>query len=90
MTPRENVTEGAMRIVEEVVSKTDNHDRSFLLAKVCDELEERYAGDSLEYHLSQMHIDTTSDILHAIDMFFVMKEMFPDSTFMREKEAVSA
>ena len=75
--PRENVTEGAMKIVGEVVKKANTHDRSILLERICDELEERYPGESLEYHLSQMHISSTADIAYAIDMFFVMDKIFP-------------
>ena len=84
---RENVTEGAMRIIESVVRSEKNHDRNFLLGKVCDELEARYVGDSLEYHLGQMNISTTSDILHAIDLFFVFEMMFPETSFLKSETA---
>lgn len=80
---RENVTEGALRIIETIIKRENSHDRRFLLEKVCEELEAKYVGESLEYHLSQMNINTTTDILHAIDIFFVMEKMFPDTTFLR-------
>lgn len=81
---RDNVSDGAMRIVEEVVKRTNNRDRSFLLTAICAELESRFVGDSLEYHLSQMHIGGTSDILHAIDLYFVMERLFPGTSFIRQ------
>ena len=85
---RDNVSDGAMRIVEEVVKRTNNRDRSFLLTAICEELETRFVGESLEYHLSQMHISGTSDILHAIDLYFVMEKLFPGTSFARQGDGV--
>lgn len=85
---RDNVSDGAMRIVEEVVKRTNNRDRSFLLTAICEELETRFVGESLEYHLSQMHISGTSDILHAIDLYFVMEKLFPGTSFARQSDGL--
>lgn len=79
------ITDGAMRLVEEVVKKYNTKDRYEILEHVCQEVSERYPGDSLEYHLNQMKMSTTKDILYIIDIYLIMVEVEPKTTFIRKK-----
>lgn len=75
------ITDGIMRMIEQVKKKLNSSDRLEILSLVCHEMEIRYPGNSLEYHLSQMGIRTTNDILDAIDIYLIMIELEPDTTF---------
>lgn len=77
------ITDGALRLVEEAAKKTNTKDRYALLDYICADMEKRYPGDSLEYHLSQMRIATTKDILEIIDLYLVMVEFEPGTTFTK-------
>jgi len=77
-----NLTEGAMALIEGVVKKTNLTDPQELLPHVCDELMDRFPDDTLEYHLSQMHLQTTSDIVRSITCFFISKQLFPTKSYL--------
>lgn len=78
------ITDGIMRMIEQVKREHNSSDRLEILSFVCHEMEIRYPGNSLEYHLSQMGIKTTNDILDAIDIYLIMIELDPDTTFMKK------
>jgi len=63
------VSDGALTLIGEVVRATAPKTRKETLVAVCECLQEKYRGKSLEYHLRQMHLDTTGDILYAIDLY---------------------
>lgn len=65
-----NLTENAFSLIEDVVDRTKLTDPHELLPYVCDELMERYQDDSLEFHLKQMHLETTEDIVYSITQPF--------------------
>lgn len=75
------LTDGAMCLIEDIVQRKHLTDRLQILEAVCEALEERYNGDAMEFHLEHMHLSTTSEILRAIDVYFVMREEFPDYSF---------
>lgn len=77
------ITDGAMRLVEEMAKKHNTKDRHRILCYVCEEMERRYPGSSLEYHLNQMKIKTTRDILDVIDVYLVLMETDPSISFIR-------
>lgn len=64
-----NVSEGALRLVGEAVRLVGITDRIKLLDTVCSILEKKFQGKTLEYHLRQMNLCTTKDILYAIDIY---------------------
>ena len=77
-----NLTEGAMVLIEGVVEKTRLTDPQELLPYVCDELMNRFPDDTLEYHCSQMHLQTTQDIVRSITCFFISKKLFPTKSYL--------
>ena len=64
-----SVSEGALRLVGEAVRTVGSVDRIRLLEAICDVLERKFQGKTLEYHLKQMNLRTTKDILYAIDIY---------------------
>lgn len=78
-----NLTEGAMALIERIVDRTKLTDPYQLLPYVCNELVDRFPDDMLEYHLSQMHLQTTDDIVRSITCFFISKELFPTKSYLR-------
>ena len=83
------VTDGAMRLVEEAVNKAQTKNKDIILGCVCAEMERRYPGESLEYHLSQMKISSTKDVMEIIELFLIMREMDPSVTFIRKSRTGS-
>ena len=77
------ITDGAMRLVEEMAKKHNTKDRHEILEYVCAEMERRYPGSSLEYHLEQMKIESIGDILDVIDVYLILAKIDPSITFMR-------
>lgn len=80
-----NLTEGALALVESVYQRTNIDDPQALLPHVCSELMERFPDNSLEYHLSQMHLETTDAIVRTISCFFISKRLYPEKTYLTEK-----
>lgn len=85
------LTEGALALIEEVVERTKVTDEKQLIGIVCEELERRFSSgnekrdDGYEYHLSQMHLETTSDVARTISCYFISKKMFPKITFRKSQ-----
>lgn len=65
----QSVSEGALRLVGEAARAVGTVDRIRLLDAICDVLERKFQGKTLEYHLRQMNLCTTKDILYAIDIY---------------------
>lgn len=72
------VTDGMLRLIEETVMKHHTKDRRLILQYLCQDMEERYQGDALEYHLQQMRMTSTGRLLDAIDLYLLMREMEPE------------
>lgn len=81
------ITDGALRLVEETVNKYQTKNRYQILEHLCEDMEAKYPGDSLEYHLSQMKMRTTNEILEIIDIYLIMIEYDPETTFQRRPRA---
>lgn len=83
------LTEGALALVEEVVERTKVTDEKELVGIVCAELERRFSNgkakkdEGYEYHLSQMHLETTSAVARTISCYFISKKMFPKISFRK-------
>ena len=78
-----NLTEGALALIESVYERTGLDNPQELLPHVCSELEKRFSDNSLEYHLSQMHLQTTADIVRTISCFFISKRLYPDKNYLK-------
>ncbi len=63
------ITDGVLSIIEGVARDVASGDRLDILDAVCDHLTSRFRGGYLEYHLRQMDMCTTSDLLYAIDVY---------------------
>lgn len=85
---KNNLTEGTMALIEYVVNKTGETDPDILLELVCDELVNRYQSDALEYHLAQMHLETTGEVKRAIGCYLIAKEVFPEKSYIRKSKLV--
>lgn len=79
-----NLTEGALALVESVYRLTNLNDPQELLPHVCEELMDRFPDNSLEYHLSQMHLETTDDIVRTISCFFISRSLYPEKTYLSD------
>lgn len=77
-----NLTEGALALVESVYQRTNLDTPQDLLPHVCAELMERFPDNSLEYHLTQMHLETTDDIVRTISCFFISKRLYPEKSYL--------
>ena len=45
---------------------------------------DRFPDNSLEYHLSQMHLETTDDIVRTISCFFISRSLYPEKTYLSD------
>lgn len=79
------ITDGALGIVNAIVLQTHSTDRSYLVEKICEELSARYHKNNLEYHLTQMNLLSKQDILRVIDIYFIMRRVFPEMSFKKIK-----
>jgi len=79
-----NLTEGALALVESVYRRTNLNDPQELLPHVCAELMDRFPDNSLEYHLTQMHLETTDDIVRTISCFFISKSLYPEKSYLSD------
>jgi len=77
-----NLTEGALALVESVYQRTNLNNPQELLPHVCAELMKRFPDNSLEYHLTQMHLETTDDIVRTISCFFISKRLYPEKSYL--------
>lgn len=65
----EVLTRGTKKIIANAIAKTGEFNRSVLCNAICDELCDKFSGDSLEYQLERMNLNTTGDINRAIDTY---------------------
>lgn len=73
-------------VIDNIVTKTNNTDRYDVMSHVCEVMEHRFgAGTRLEYNLEKLNLKTTKDVLRAIDIYFIMKKLFPDTVFGRQR-----
>ena len=82
----EDVTDTALFVIDKIVQRDRITDRFDIMSAVCNAIQKKYgSGQKLEAHLQRMHLTTTKDILYAIDIYFVLKKLYPDTVFGRER-----
>lgn len=82
------VTDTALFIIDNVVKKHKITDRFDIMSAVCDTLERKFGeSERLENNLDKLNLRTTKDILHAIDIYFVMRRLYPETVYGRERMA---
>lgn len=64
------LTRGAKDLIQKAIEETQSNNRYVLCEKIAQMVEERYNGLNLEYQLKRMQLQTTGQILQAIDTYF--------------------
>lgn len=64
------ITRGVKQLIKTAISETNSNNRYVLCEKIADMVEGKYNGLNLEYQLKRMNIQTTKQILKAIDVYF--------------------
>ncbi|WCF11741.1 hypothetical protein NDS46_30825 (plasmid) [Paenibacillus thiaminolyticus] len=64
------LTRGTKQLIKSAISETQSNNRYVLCQKIADMVEERYKDLNLDYQLKRMNLQTTGQILNAIDTFF--------------------
>lgn len=64
------LTRGTKELIKQAIQETQSNNRYVLCAKIAETVEKRYNGLNLEYQLQRMGIQTTGQILQAIDTYF--------------------
>ena len=80
------LTRGTKGIIKESIEKKGTTNRHELCDYICDVLEERFAGETLDYQLKRMDLKTTGDILEAIDTYMYKHAKFNNSSNETEDE----
>jgi len=63
------LTRGTRDIVKNTINETKAVNRHELCGIIAENLEKKFKGDTLNYQLSRMNLETTGDILDAIDTY---------------------
>lgn len=63
------LTRGGKRMIEQAIRETNSVNSHDLLYNICENLEKKFSGDTLEYQAKRMNFETTGDILKAIDLY---------------------
>lgn len=81
-----SVNDTAMFVIDNVVKRSRLTNRYDVMERFCAVLEHRFgSGAKLDENLEKMHLATTKDVLQAIDIYFVMKDLYPDTVFGRKR-----
>lgn len=81
-----SVNDTAMFVIDNVVRRSRLTNRYDVMERFCAVLEHRFGtGAKLDENLEKMHLATTKDVLQAIDIYFVMKDLYPDTVFGRKR-----
>jgi len=80
------VSDIALFLIDNIVKKTKVTNRYDVMSHVCEILEHRFGdGEKLEQNLKKLHLKTTKQVLHAVDIYFIMKKLYPDTVFGRKR-----
>lgn len=80
------VSDTALFLIDVAVREKKITDRFDIVSEVSNMLEARFGDtDKLEVNLEKLNMRTTKDILHAIDLYFIMRELYPDTVFGRDR-----
>ena len=71
----QKLSRGTVRLIQEAIQKAKNENRLFndryvICHVICELVEEKYSGLTLDYQLQRMNLTTTGRVLEAIDLFF--------------------
>lgn len=81
-----SINDTTLFVIDNVVKRTRVTDRYDVMEHMCDVLEHRFGtGAKLEENLKKMHLATTKEVLTAIDIYFTMKTLYPDTVFGRKR-----
>lgn len=64
------LTRGTKELIKQAINDTQSNNRYLLCSVIADTVERKYNGLNLEYQLGRMGIQTTGQILQAIDNYF--------------------
>ena len=67
--PSKKMTRGTKNLIKEAIQETKSNNRYDILFYMTEKLEERFPGGTLDYQLKRMNLQTTSQILDAIDTY---------------------
>lgn len=67
--PSTKMTRGTKNLIKEAIQETKSCNRYDILFYMTEKLEERFPGGTLDYQLKRMNLQTTSQILDAIDTY---------------------
>lgn len=70
MNEEYKLTRGVKQLIKSAINETQSNNRYVLCEKVAQMVEDKYNGLNLEYQLKRMNIETTKQILKAIDIYF--------------------
>lgn len=68
--PDYKLTRGTKRLIQKAIQDTMSNNRYVLCERIATMVEEKYNGLNLEYQLKRMGLQTTGQILKAIDTYF--------------------
>jgi hypothetical protein len=69
-TKEYKLTRGTKELIKNVIEKTKSNNRYVLCEMIAEQVESKYNGLNLEYQLERMGLQTTGQILKAIDIYF--------------------
>ena len=73
-------------VIDNIVKKTHITNRYDVMSHVCEIMEHRFGdGDRLEQTLDSLNLKTTKDVLRAVDIYCIMKKLYPDTVFGRKR-----
>ena len=64
-----NLTRGTKKIIKDAILENKTTNRHALCEAISFELEAKFKGETLDYQLKRMDLETTGDILDAIDTY---------------------
>jgi len=70
-THRVVLTKNLRNIIKDAITQTGSKNTKILCGKVCEILENKFKGETLDYHLKQMNIENTSHVIEAIESYLI-------------------
>ena len=67
------LTRGGKRMIEQAIVETGSTNGMVLMHHICDNLSEKFTGDTLDYQTCRMNFKTTGDIMRAIDTYMFLQ-----------------
>jgi hypothetical protein len=80
------LTRGCKKMIEAAIIETGSTNSYVIMNHICDSLTDRFAGDTLDYQTRRMNLNTTGDILAAIDTYMYRQVKNNKITIKKSKE----